>query len=556
MATLANLNQEDENSQQPPQTGGQAPQVSTAPAAVAAPNSAAPAQTNQGSGRFTNINKYIGANQQAGQQISQRVGSGINQQLDTSARGAESNVDAFRQGVQKAEQSNQVGQGLVGQVNQGQVEQIAQAPDALKNYINYRTGMEAQNQQKAVGQVQSAADLAAQKAKNELAQRQQQLGTEQNRVGLLTEFVGSPGGGYSKGAQRLDQAFLQRDKTGGLNNLNRDLKTQEQTRFKAFVDNNKALQDQAKATLDASGKLTNELNGATQNQYKVTNDDIDETKAAVVAQREADINYARQQINALLDSGEKSQDTTVDAGWLKDRGVRQGQRTYGALTNLTEAEIATIRNAAATREQTVTDQQLAKYNALQKLMGSNIVDNQLQYDPSNEMKKAALDAAVEYKQGAESLGGRVNENQKKFEAAVGQTIGGYGTYGGTDRADAVRSQTIQDYLAGKDNITNWNSSHGNPNFGLNVKDIPIIPTGIGNISINDAYKGLTGNRGIPQDNYTNAENYAQADLVKNIQKYLEQYGYDETVGAGGRAKGNFEKDTSYQNLPKNKFKGK
>lgn len=556
MATLAQLSGNDPEEKEKQLGGGTAAGVASPVAPVPATGAGAPqtAQSNQGSGRFTNINKYINANKGAGQEIGARIGQGVNRSLDTSAAGAEEQANAFKQGVQKANESNTQGQQFLGLLNGQQqaaapqaqqqpqmaaqpapgpgqasigqppqqmsmqgpsqqlfgvpnsIEALAADQDAIRKFVNYRSGNEANTQAKALNESQAASGAASQKAAQDLAQRQQQLGTEQNRGGLLSEFVGSPGGGYSKGAQRLDQAFLQRDKNQSINTLTQALKDQEQGRFKSIADNTKALQDQAKTAVEGSGKLATDLGAATQNQFQKQAADMQAQMQATNQQRTTDANQASQQIAALLDN---DPNTTVDEAWLQKLGLSQGQRTYGALGQLSQSDIAEINPSLGTLGQTSNAEQIARFNALNRLAGTNLVDNQLQYDPSAELTKGDLGAAVQYTQGDKSVASKIAAQKKIFEdaAAGANPFMGSAEWGGSF---ATEQQALQDYLKGGSDIQR---GHSETSFGGTP---------------------FSGRGGVSMENVQQAEALAAQDRIRQMNAFLDKYGYRETLGGGGR----------------------
>lgn len=223
--TLLNQNDDQAKKGQNPLNPGQMNLGSSAPAggssapATGAQNTPAPSATPQGSGRFTNIQKYLNANKTGGQQIAGNIQNNFNKQ-----------ASQVQQGVQNAQTNlTRNAQPLATQLGaqgQQQIQQGFQDPNALVNDANKL----AEFQNLAGGMTQNLSNLSdterlrqAQLAQQNSALQQtaQLAGTEAGRFELLRKTMGSPT--YSQGAQRLDQVLLgsQPNVTAGLqNNLN------------------------------------------------------------------------------------------------------------------------------------------------------------------------------------------------------------------------------------------------------------------------------------------------------------------------------------------------
>lgn len=248
-----------------------------APSAPATTSQAAPKPQPQGSGRFTNIQKYLGANKAGGQQVANKIGSGIqsglskeqeatkkyNEQLGKSVSDAkgvaqqgagfqkdlgqigrdignagisQSGYDKWRQGrsyqmdaVSPEEQARRrkIDYELYqqdalknrGNQNIASVDAFTQSPD-FNNFQNIQAGrgidenLLANQQQRLAGQANNAANMAS--------TAQQQLGNEGGRFELLRKtFGGAARPGYGQGQQRLDQMLL--GQGGGLGKVQSDV---------------------------------------------------------------------------------------------------------------------------------------------------------------------------------------------------------------------------------------------------------------------------------------------------------------------------------------------
>lgn len=220
MAVIANQNQNDQQNQQqkgqnslnPLQTVGTASSGGSTPAGTPQAqqqSNALASQQQSGSGRFTNLQKYLQANQGGSQRIAQNIENSYDKQ-----------ANAVKQGINQAQ-----GQ-LAGQVNplqqqlgdQGaqQLQQGFSDPNAIlgdqaqtQNFKNLYGGL-SQNIANVAGTQNLQQQQLAQQNQN-LQNTAAQAGTEQGRFQLLRNSVNAPG--YTQGAQRLDQTLLQSQPT-------------------------------------------------------------------------------------------------------------------------------------------------------------------------------------------------------------------------------------------------------------------------------------------------------------------------------------------------------
>lgn len=190
-------------------TGGQA---TTSPAATPA-TQARP----QGSGRFTNLQKYLGANQQAGGQL----GAGIEQKGGEymgkvregieSAQGVERGIAGERQRIGQAGQFAQQIEADPVAVAQGNLQDVTQ----LRLGQHQGTQLQGQGQQ-ARGALQAGIDPLQRFGEN--------LGTEAGRFDVLQDvYGGAYKPTYGTGQRRLDQLFLQAGDQGQLGQLQQQI---------------------------------------------------------------------------------------------------------------------------------------------------------------------------------------------------------------------------------------------------------------------------------------------------------------------------------------------
>lgn len=196
-------------------------------------------QRPQGSGRFTNLQKYLQANQGAGQRIAGQVGDRLGSGLQKQQEQAQSYNQKLGQAVSQAQQGAQQGAGYLEQLRtmgtqlqqpEGATatqaasqalgaQQFAQSPQ----FSQYQAFQQGRGVDEALlAQRQQAAQQGAQALLTGAQQAQQQLGSEGGRFNLLRQtFGGAARPDYTTGQQRLDQLFLTGG--GGLGQVQQDV---------------------------------------------------------------------------------------------------------------------------------------------------------------------------------------------------------------------------------------------------------------------------------------------------------------------------------------------
>lgn len=171
----------------------------------------------QGSGRFTNLQKYLGANKKASDQLT----GGIRQKGEDYMGKVREGIQSA-QGVQQGIQDERSRIGQAGQLAQGiQNNAVNVAQNNLQDVTQLRLGQNQANQLQGRGQ-QAISDLS--QNINPLQQFGQNLGTESGRFQVLQDtFGGSYKPNYNMGQRRLDQLFLQAGDDRGLNQLSSDI---------------------------------------------------------------------------------------------------------------------------------------------------------------------------------------------------------------------------------------------------------------------------------------------------------------------------------------------
>jgi hypothetical protein len=281
MAVISNPN-DPNNPQNQAQTGPDGQPLQTV--GTAAPSGQGPAGTpmarsaanslaqnqRQGSGRFTNIQKYLQANQRGSQNIAQQIGQNINQNFQKQQQQAQQYQNQLGQNIQQANQTAQAGSGYqqqLGQIgqdikaaqeagyaqraNQGQLgslEAFTQAP-TFQQFQDIQAGRGIDESLLALQQQKSLS--AAQQAAQGAQEAQQALGSEGGRFDLIRRTFGDGRSGYTQGQQRLDQVLL--GQGGGLGGLQSQAAQQASTAL--------AQQQQAAASRADVGRLTAQEQG-------------------------------------------------------------------------------------------------------------------------------------------------------------------------------------------------------------------------------------------------------------------------------------------------------
>lgn len=185
-----------------------APSPGAAPGGGTTPTGSTPARgtpaatARRGSGRFTNLQKYLQANTQA--DYAGRIGQQFEQQKGEVERG----IEEARAGVEAAAQPElQRLQGAQQQIQQTLAAPTQATAEQQQAFQQFRTGQTADVGRDISQQQQAAQALGKQAAL---------VGTEPGRFELLRQTFGTPT--YSRGQGRLDQLLLQ-GQSGQLRNL-------------------------------------------------------------------------------------------------------------------------------------------------------------------------------------------------------------------------------------------------------------------------------------------------------------------------------------------------
>jgi hypothetical protein len=333
-----------------PGASGAAPSTSAAPAA---------------SGQFVNVQKYLNANQGAGNQIGQSLTNTMGQQtqqfgtnVSTDAQGIQNQVNSEKQRLAQAS-------GFQQQVGQNAA-QITQDPTKLAAFQQMYAGKTSAPELQQ--QAQQNAD-AEQSTLNDIQGMSNLSGSEAGRFQLLKKSLGRPT--YTQGQQNLDQLLLQSEDHGQAlnkfqNNINQNV-AGAQNQFNTAqqgvnqgVGEVGTLGSQAQKNLQgAVGTLSNGGTGALGNINKAINDKLLSTQST-----------AHDQYQGFVDRLNNKQLTSDDLQYLQ-KGI--GAQGFDEETEIAGATPADLAKAYSEQKYSLSNamspEQLAQYKALQTLSG-------------------------------------------------------------------------------------------------------------------------------------------------------------------------------------------
>lgn len=395
------------------------------------------------SGRFTNIQKYLGANQQAGAKVANTIGKDIEKQTQNVANAIQGSKQQFQT---QANQGRLTQNDLTSAQNVIQGAGLGTQANDISQFQRISSG-----QYKGPQEMQDSDKLSA-KTQN-VVQQGKQLENQGGRFNLLRQYFSTPT--YTKGQQNLDEMIL------GQNNQN--------------------LGNVKRQTLGLQSLTSQELNAARQlaGEYANQSRDIgkrtqEELSKATTADTEALSNKFRQ-------AQEKE---TELAGLYKKRAgdISQGmvdEETANALglSNLIGKNIYNLDLGSYLKTdapQTLADarevasrEEAARINALNKLAGrDNVYDlenvgtykqsqQQLDLDKLNKdiaareaEYKAAEQSAKDYstfaeKYGADWRGENKGDINQRYQDVVNR-LGGYTGFTGNELANKATADYWRD----------------------------------------------------------------------------------------------------------------
>lgn len=403
---------EDKNTEQQAQetgpqqlsTGATGPQPgATAPGG--APSYKAPER--KGSGRFMNLQKYLQANVGAGERMKERAGGIIGRPIQEKQEDIQTRTGDIRAGIEAARGEQQAGQEYLEQLRQPgfQAQQFTQQP-GFDRFTALREGRgidEAalQRQAQEIG-TQRETGLA------EAQRRQEQLGTEAGRFGLLREMYGGgpTGQQYSTGQRRLDQLMLQASGGDPLRQLQQQAAQQarsfeEQAAEQAQIQQQVGdIAAQEQALVGDIGTRTGELMG----QFRTG---LETQLPEIQQQRE-------QAYQSMLQAIGTGQFTPEQMAQL---GLTEGQETYGLFQPgvLPQAEALVTQGMRPSSIQDIaTAEDIERYQALSQIAGT---------EPGLLTQAGDIGEAFTVAQGPESVRGLLEQRGQQFQEHMGQMPG-------------------------------------------------------------------------------------------------------------------------------------
>jgi len=363
MAVIANNNQKGQNALNPLQTIGTAApagQGQQAPNTPAQNNQAPAAQQQQGSGRFTNLQKYLQANQAGGQ----RIASNIQDKFNKDAQGVQQGIAGA--GTQLQNKVNPLNTQLVQ--GQQQLRQGFQDPNAV--LADQQKLQDFRNLQQGYGQNITNVQNTEAMRQQQLGQQLQQLqgtanlaGSEQGRFQLLRDKLG--GANYSQGAQRLDQVLLQSQP-----NVSSNLQAGLQGVTKEGQQNLSAVEQERIRQINSLKGLSNQRKDEWENLLStgISGDEIDQDinsrgLADIYVNSQQRLADAQTDMSQLPELRKRLAENKLNSRDVERLGLQAGTQLYDVDPNQFMSQtdyVPDITNTANVDE-------VKRYNALRKL---------------------------------------------------------------------------------------------------------------------------------------------------------------------------------------------
>lgn len=511
MATNAEQDQLNTANQNQVESSSQAPNVAGAAAPIAGSNNrvanySSGTAPSKGSGRFTNLQNYIGANQGAGDRLAQGINGNLNRSSADDKQKTETQASSVREGIESAQNKLNTGSGYLNQIGQNNfnANDITDNADKLNEFTNFRTNQ-------AVDPNTLKTNLAGAQAQsaqyqNVLQNQANQANTESGRFNLLKNaFNGGSAAQnpYSAGQQRLDQLFLQSGGNNGVQTIQNNIK------------NNLSAASDMNAGINAFGGQINDVgNNASTLASNLQNktgeletgyiNNLQNQVAGVNAGRDTSRDQYQRFFNGVTGHDPSN---PLNQDLLNSSGLKQGEQTFNVLNNplLTSDKYVNFDNRNANDYHDIaTSQDVNRYGALSKLAGidpGKLSQTGMLVDPAT----GQLSNAASFKTGQGSLRSDLDTAKQQFLDNATQTNltgngqANYGTVFGDGVANIYKTGNAMDYLNGVDT---------NP-----------LPT--------TQYLG----------GVTDATNKANTDLQSQLQAYLDQAGFGNYIGANGLTSG-------------------
>jgi hypothetical protein len=290
-------------------------------------------QTHGSGDKFANIQSYLDANKQQGDQMGQKVASGV----ESNAQLAQSKIGSYEAAAPKVQayDPNQAYQKLGGLSDQ----EKSQYNEAKSGY----KGPQTQDQVAGYSEAQAASNKAAEEAK--------QAGTQQGQAQLLKQTYARPD--YSAGQNALDQTIVGSSSVAkqGFEDLN-----------KKYSGLNDLF---GKAATNVGNQINSNIKTALSNQQAIAKGESDQWNNLInpIQSRVDEYNkYQPGMIDQILNEAKTGALTNDSLNLL---GLNEDQKTYG----LDVSSYINPDRTAAGLNNLATQDERNKYAALQALIG-------------------------------------------------------------------------------------------------------------------------------------------------------------------------------------------
>jgi hypothetical protein len=411
----------------------------------------------QGSGQFTNIQKYLTANKTAGQNIANSIGNTYDKNTKKEKDNYSDQNSQIAQNINNSKQALQQGQGFLNTTKQigsdiaantGEDKYNAAGP-GVQSATDFRNSNDyGKFQTFQAGNAVNNNDLNfrqqnLQNSNSKLSQAANALyGNVQNDQGRLNilqkQFQANPQ--YTQGQQSLDNLFLQK---GGLPSLTNKLGT-EVSNYKTQASN---LAQQGK---DISGinqtesSLIGDLSSQTGANASAFTNMLQSYIPGINKARDAEVAAVQQQ----LTNARTNQTATFTDDQLSKLGVNKGpQQVFNTFKGVNDLrDVANVGANANTFKDIVRQNDLSQYNALADIANIDVNNRSI-------TETRSLDPVYAAREGDASLQSRIGAEQKRFN-----DIANTNNYDNVTRQEGqrywerLRLGNLNDIIAGKQGI--------------------------------------------------------------------------------------------------------
>lgn len=536
--------------------------------------------------KFTGIQQFLSANKGAAGQLSGKIQTGVEKQIGQQKVGAEREVGDIGAQQQQINKTLQQGQGYQQQLGQEETaRQLAGNQPELQQFVGLRTGQTQQQQGQQLAQEQQQAQGAVQQLGDTAQKRLGQLGSETGRTGLLQEFVGGPRKDYSGAFSKLDQALLQRDKSGAIGSARQKIQDIQRNDIGALQSRLGTEAEAANKLQEQSAGLAEQLGTQASGLEKSYIDRLQAGVGAAQAKREQEQKDLTEAFDIIQGKAQNTRQLDIPK-YMEMLGLTPGMQTFGMFDDPEfnrDAYIKQSMQKAESYKDIASDEDVAKYKALANLARSGLVENQLVGPREDELalsRAGSLEKAAEVlkdESGRSKLASGLGTAAEDFlTKALGTNVAGYGRdtydegFGRTGVKESTASMNLgqllkdagfnpamyttptntiaQDAVKGatdpiKDLMSGQLPQTGADLFpwlagGANFLGAGALQGAVGNI-----LSGLTGGdaQGGAQ---AAAERNAKAALQQNLMNTLKGMGFGKVLGAQGQVEA-FEPQMQY-----------